>query len=310
MMRRRAAGIVAGIGVVAVIAFSLVSGAYASSTTQAVLAITVVAVAIVLAVALVLRRLWSWQVVCVLGGYVVGVVLMLSPRISAPGVAFVSVLTLIAIAASVVLLVPRRQVRRWREEGIAGKDLAELENATRTTLVQAIGGLALIATVSLTAYQASEARRSSDRNLSVAQQSQATDLLSRAIEQLGAIGADGKPALDVRIGALSSLQRVADIDAGGGAALQVSRILLSYIRLNLPKGHTEGFGRYILPHVPNLRVSRDVPSERISLLPWRYMETCIRGGVSYPRRATNVRRSRAPTSADSCSRGARSTEYR
>jgi hypothetical protein len=107
--------------------------------------------------------------------------------------ASLSLLGLIAVAACVALtlwLVPRVQMARWRSEGIKGKDLAELGNSARATLTQAVGGLALIATLALTAYQVNETRKVSERNIKVTEEGQATQLLAHAVDQR----ADGRGA--------------------------------------------------------------------------------------------------------------------
>jgi hypothetical protein len=131
---------------------------------------------------------------------------------------YVIVATVIAILviSSAVWLFPRRQVARWRRAGIEEHKLAELSIQARSSVTQAFGGLALIATLAITAYQVNETRRTSDRNLHLVEQgqrserqSQVSERFSRAVEQLGATNANGDdPAIDVRTGALFSLLRI------------------------------------------------------------------------------------------------------
>jgi hypothetical protein len=133
-------------------------------------------------------------------------------------------LAVIGAGVCVVLilwLVPRAQMARWRRDGIMGKDLAELGNSSRATLTQALGGLALIATLALTAYQVNETRKTSERNLRVAEAGQATALLSHAVDQLGAT-ADGKISTDTRVGALYSLARLVTDSRVGWRVLLVT----------------------------------------------------------------------------------------
>lgn len=128
-------------------------------------------------------------------------------------------MTNLAIGAAVVLalvvvglaiwLVPRWQVRGWRRAGITEEEkLAELAVQARSAITQAFGGLALIATLAITAYQVNETRRSSEDTLRLAEQGQLSERFSRAVEQLGATNADGSPAIDIRMGALFSLLRI------------------------------------------------------------------------------------------------------
>ncbi|HEX6679649.1 MAG TPA: pentapeptide repeat-containing protein [Gaiellaceae bacterium] len=140
----------------------------------------------------------------------------------------------IVVASFLIWLVPNLEVARWRRAGIDDEEkLAALGLQARTAITQALGGLALIVTIALTAYQAIEARRSADRsaeaakttadktqrtanknlevatrNLKLTEQAQNAERFSRAIEGLGA-NDDGSPAIDVRVGALFSLMKVA-----------------------------------------------------------------------------------------------------
>ena len=106
-------------------------------------------------------------------------------------------------------LIPRAQVARWKDAGIDDAvKLAELTNSSRTTVTQAAAGIGLILTLTLTAYQVNETRRSSDRNVRIAEEGQVTERFSRAVEQLGATKGDGTPAIEIRIGGLFSLLRI------------------------------------------------------------------------------------------------------
>jgi hypothetical protein len=143
-----------------------------------------------------------------------------------------AVVAVLAAAATVVLLIwaiPRRQVARWKRQGIEGKELAELGNSARTTVTQAFGGLALVAALTLTAYQANESRKSSSQNLRLVEEGQATQLLSHAVDQLGASTA-GRASLDTRIGALYSLERLGE-ESQDRAPL-VGDILGAYVGAN------------------------------------------------------------------------------
>jgi hypothetical protein len=142
----------------------------------------------------------------------------------------------IAVGALAIWRVPHWQEQSWRDRGITSEEkLAELVVQARTGMIQAFGGLALIATLALSAYQVSEARRSTnenlrlaDKNLRLAQQGQVSERFARAIEELGATSANGDPAIDVRTGALFLLRRI-----GLDATLHAEpayRVVAAYIR--------------------------------------------------------------------------------
>lgn len=136
-----------------------------------------------------------------------------------------------ATVAAIIWEIPRLQVARWRRLGISDEiRLAELGNSARATLTQALGGLALVATLALTAYQANETRKSSSENIRVAEEGQATQLISHAVDQLGAT-AGGRPSLPTRVGALYALTRLAKTEE---ETRIVNDILAAYVRVNRP----------------------------------------------------------------------------
>jgi len=149
-----------------------------------------------------------------------------------PGTVFATVLGVGVACVCVALilwLVPRAQIARWQRDGIEGRDLAELGNSARATLTQALGGLALVATLAITAYQVSETRKASERNIRVTEEGQATELLAHAVDQLGATTA-GRISFDTRVGALYSLSRLA---ADPDRSTFIGQILVAYVRDNL-----------------------------------------------------------------------------
>jgi hypothetical protein len=121
--------------------------------------------------------------------------------------AFVAVAIL--VVSLTIWLVPRWQVQRWRSAGVTDEEkLAKLSLEARGSITQAFGGLALVATLAITAYQVSETRRSSEDTLRLAERAQLAERFSEAVQQLGATGAKGDPAIDVRTGALFSLRAI------------------------------------------------------------------------------------------------------
>jgi hypothetical protein len=160
--------------------------------------------------------------------------------------AIVGAVLLAMVAAGLVIwLVPRWQVDRWRRAEISSEEkLAELELQARTSITQALGGLALIVTIAVTANQALKANRSATENLKLAaenrklaERGQVSERFLGAVEQLGAT-AGGYAAVDVRTGALFSLMRVG-LESEPNAE-QVFRAAAAYVVNNYkpprPKG--------------------------------------------------------------------------
>jgi len=126
--------------------------------------------------------------------------------------------TILAISAVVVValvvglaiwLIPKRQVQRWRSAGVTDPEkLAKLGLEARGSITQAFGGLALVATLAITAYQVSETRRTSENTLRLSERAQLSQRFSQAVEQLDATDTEGRPAIDVRTGALFSLREL------------------------------------------------------------------------------------------------------
>jgi len=125
-------------------------------------------------------------------------------RIELPsGAAIAAIVVLASAAALAVWLVPRRQRRRWEQSGLGGKDVAELENSARATLVQLFGGVALILTFVATWLQLSDAREASEQTLRLTAGQQETERFTQAVAQLGS------EKLQIRVGGIYGLQQAA-----------------------------------------------------------------------------------------------------
>lgn len=99
-----------------------------------------------------------------------------------------AVIVLLALVAG-VWKIPQQQANSV--SSITPKERAELENANRGTLLQAIGGLFFFVTAYFTW-----------RNLRLAEDRQVTERFSKAVEQLGS------EKLEVRMGGIFSLERI------------------------------------------------------------------------------------------------------
>jgi uncharacterized protein YjbI with pentapeptide repeats len=105
----------------------------------------------------------------------------------------ISTLVAIVLIASTINAVWR--LPQWQANSVPSiteKERANLENANRSTLVQAIGGLFFFVTAYFTW-----------RNLQATEDKQMTERFSKAIEQLG------NDKIEVRFGAIYSLERIA-----------------------------------------------------------------------------------------------------
>src|SRR5262249_25666548 len=87
------------------------------------------------------------------------------------------------------------------------------ENEARKTLATIIGGIALFLGLFGTWQNlkvAQESTSTAQKALMVSQEGQITDRFAKAIEQLGATDQKGEPKLDVRLGAIYSLERISN----------------------------------------------------------------------------------------------------
>jgi hypothetical protein len=128
-----------------------------------------------------------------------------------------------------VQFVPELQVRRAiarstvvnPEAKVTPVDVANLENEFRKTYLQAAGGILAIIALIFT-Y----------RRVVVAEQGHITDRYMKAIEQLGALTADGKPNVEVRLGAIYALERIAQDSPRDHWTIM--EVLTAYVRQNAP----------------------------------------------------------------------------
>jgi hypothetical protein len=99
----------------------------------------------------------------------------------------------------------------------------KLQNDVRTTLLQGLGGLAVLAGA-VFAYRQLQTGRD---QLQTAQQGQVTERFNTAIGHLGKAGDDN---MDVRLGAIYSLEQIAKTSEGDREA--IAEILTAYVRIH------------------------------------------------------------------------------
>ena len=141
---------------------------------------------------------------------------------------FALALALLIILSWMVQVLPEWQVRRADVRSAVNpkaqttpEQVAALENEMRKTLIQMVGGgfalLALYFTF---------------RRLQVADQVHITDRYSKAIEQLGALTGQGEANVEVRLGAIYALERIA-LDSPRDH-WPIMEVLTAYVRQNAP----------------------------------------------------------------------------
>ena len=119
------------------------------------------------------------------------------------------------------------KVPQWQVARIAGeKDRLATESGFRQTLVQLVGGVALLGGLYFTAQTlrtSQETLRVNQKTLETTQQGQITERFTKAIEQLG-----DKERLMVRLGGIYALERIArDSESDHWAVMEV---LTAFVR--------------------------------------------------------------------------------
>jgi hypothetical protein len=129
-------------------------------------------------------------------------------------------LSLFLVGIVVILLLwklPKVQVTR--SQALTDENRFERENEARKTLAQILGGIFVLAGL-----------YSSVQTLNLSREGQITDRFTKAIEQLGALDGSGNPKLEVRLGGIYALQRIArDSERDDWVIMEV---LTAYIREN------------------------------------------------------------------------------
>jgi len=129
-------------------------------------------------------------------------------------------LAVVGLLALIILWkLPQWQVKQIH--GLKQKERFDRINEARKTLATILGGVVLLAGFFGTW-----------RNLQVAQEGQITDRFTKAIEQLGAVYPDGKTKLDVRLGGIYALERIANDSERDH--WPIMEVLCTYVREHAP----------------------------------------------------------------------------
>ncbi len=158
-------------------------------------------------------------------------------------------LAALAIVLACVLVIPQWLVR-WElgasASTLSAADQAKAINDVRATLLQGIGGVAIL----LGAYFTYRQLQTGREQLQIAQQGQVTERFTRAIDQLG------HAELDVRLGGIYALERIANDSPDDRTT--IAEVLTAFVR-----GHA--------PWPPRLedQPPAEAPIEQVPALPLR-----------------------------------------
>jgi uncharacterized protein YjbI with pentapeptide repeats len=152
-------------------------------------------------------------------------------------------------------------IPKWQLNGKGIKDPIEridLENELRTTVALALGGAILLVGL----YLAWRRLSAAERTVELARQGQITERFTRAVDQLGASHADGSKKLEIRLGGIYSLEKIAK--GSEENHWPVMEILTAYVRENAPRNERtdrrkviiEAEGRQVQKSSPPLSVQR------------------------------------------------------
>ncbi len=121
--------------------------------------------------------------------------------------------------------------------------LVETEVYATLALIEIIGGIVLLVTVIAAFYTANQTRKSLElgrEQLRIAQDGQITDRFAKAIEMLGSSYEDRRPRMEVRLGAIFALERLAKDSCAGDEHTHgwcrdhwpIMEVLTAYLRNN------------------------------------------------------------------------------
>lgn len=127
---------------------------------------------------------------------------------------------------------------RMAPSGLEGVERFNAVDAGRRTIAQIVGGLVVLTVGVMGAYLTWRRVSALEEQVRLAQLGQTTERLSRTIEQLGASYADGKPAVEVRAGAILTLRRIAEESEPERES--IIAILSAYLRHRSPAGESSG----------------------------------------------------------------------
>ena len=128
---------------------------------------------------------------------------------------------------------PQWQTRHLAGQGVEAKDRHQLADTNRRTIMQMLAGVFLIVGV----YNTLETLDVARDQRTIAAQGQITDRFAKAIELLGSADENSEPQMELRLGAIYSLERIArDSPRDHWTVMEV---LTEYVRRHAPRKMTE-----------------------------------------------------------------------
>ena len=149
------------------------------------------------------------------------------------------VVTVFVIIVIVLLWFAPQLQGRYFSDGVRPQDLPALVNEYRRTWAQIIAGFVLLLGLYLTWRRV----EISQQTLEVSQDQQVTERFTRAIDQLGASDEQREPRLEIRVGGIYALERIAR-DSIVRDYSTVTEVLMAYVRENAawPTGASKSVG--------------------------------------------------------------------
>ncbi len=149
---------------------------------------------------------------------------------------------LVAVVIVILWKVPELQVKKYAnaKPPMDAKEQFSSENAARQTLATTLGGLVFLAGAYFTWRNiklTQESVATAQKSLMVSQEGQITDRFTKAIEQIGAVDASGKKKLEVRLGGIYALERIANQSERDH--WPIIEVLSAYVRENARAGSKE-----------------------------------------------------------------------
>jgi Pentapeptide repeats (8 copies) len=137
------------------------------------------------------------------------------------------------VSAAIIVLVtllwlgPKLQVASLKLEN--PKEKFDCENEARKTVAQVMGGALLIVGV----YSTWQNLKTTQESVRIASEGEIADRFTKAIEQLGAVNANGTSKLELRLGGIFALERIANDSEKDH--WPIMEILTAYVRQNAPR---------------------------------------------------------------------------
>jgi hypothetical protein len=144
-----------------------------------------------------------------------------------------AILALLIVALLCFLFFVPQLQGEYFSQGVPAEERPALVNEYRMTWAQIIGGFGLL----LGLYFAWRRIEISQQELEATRDQQVTERFTRAIDQLGATDEKGKSRLEVRLGGIYALERLAN-DSPNRDYSTIMEVLTAYVRENAPRKPT------------------------------------------------------------------------